>query len=199
MRTEILVLRHAEVHNPTDIVYGRLPRFRLSARGREQAEMAGRFLSTRPIAAIYASPLLRARQTATIVSRSLPGSKVSQSRYLIEVKTSYQGNPNSILKPGFSFYEPQINSEDESMFDVWWRMLGFLQNAVRRHAGESIVAISHGDPIAIMRLGLENREFTARNLHSTVYPARASITQIVAEAGKPTALSYFDIVGDGPT
>ncbi len=192
-------MRHAEVHNPTDIVYGRLPRFRLSERGRAQADRAGQFLSTRPVSALYSSPLLRARETAAIVDRQIHAAHVRLNQSLIEVRTSYQGSPNSILKPGFSFYEPLRDQHDETMLEVKQRMLKFLQLVIRRHPGGTIVAISHGDPIAIMRIGLEDKELNAQNLHTTVYPARASVTQLILEPARSLKLAYFDIVGDGPT
>src|SRR5579859_2630210 len=66
--TTVFLVRHAEVHNPQDILYGRLPRYRLSGRGIAQAVLSGRFLAGRSIEAIYTSPLLRARQTAKIVA-----------------------------------------------------------------------------------------------------------------------------------
>ena len=69
MSTILLFVRHAEVHNPRDVVYGRLPRFRLSARGREQAARVAACLAGVPLAAIYTSPLLRARQTAAAFGR----------------------------------------------------------------------------------------------------------------------------------
>jgi broad specificity phosphatase PhoE len=196
--TEFLVLRHAHVHNPHDIVYGRLPRFRLSDRGREQAELAGRFLSVRPITAVYSSPLLRARQTAAIVARHLPGVTVHQSAALLEVRTSYQGSPDSIIKPGFSFYEPPKHPSDESMEAVFLRLSRLLQRLVRTHSGESVVLVSHADPIAILRVGLQRLPLTAANLHHTVYPARASVTQVQLLPGEPLRLSYFDVVGEGP-
>jgi broad specificity phosphatase PhoE len=109
------------------------------------------------------------------------------------VRTGYQGSPNSILVPGFSFYEPLKAPGDETMAQVFERMLRFLQLAVRRHGGETIVAVSHADPIAIMRVGLETRQLTATNLHTTVYPERASVTQITVGPDQPLGLTYFDV------
>ena len=63
-------MRHGEVHNPRAIFYGRMPRFRLSEAGRRQAEAAADYLAGAPLAAIYTSPLLRARQTAAIIQRA---------------------------------------------------------------------------------------------------------------------------------
>ena len=39
-RTVVHVLRHGEVYNPDKILYGRIPGYRLSDRGRDQAELA---------------------------------------------------------------------------------------------------------------------------------------------------------------
>ncbi len=197
--TELLLLRHAEVHNPRNILYGRLPRFGLSERGREQAQQAARFLSTRPVVAIYSSPLLRARQTAMSVSGYHPHLKIRFSRELLEVRTGYQGSSNDILKSGFSFYEPLMTPGDESMEDVLHRMVAFLQRLIRRHAGETVVVVSHADPIAITRLGLESKPLTVSNLHSVVYPSRASVNQVRIIPKKQPELTYFDVVGDGPT
>jgi broad specificity phosphatase PhoE len=186
-------VRHAEVHNARDILYGRLPRFRLSDRGRRQAEGTARFLSGRVLEAIYTSPLLRARQTAEIISRYHAGLRVRSSSALIEVRTSYQGEPNAILKPGFSFYDPAHSPNDETMDEIFARMLRFLRLVTRRHGGRSLVAVSHGDPIAVTRIGLLGREFNNANLHSTVYPVRSSITQIALRPGRPLEMMFFNV------
>lgn len=156
-----------------------------------QAEYTASFLATRPVAAIYTSPLLRARQTAAIFASRFPGIEVHTSRLLLETRTAYQGNSNSILKPGFSFYEPRHDPSDESMADIFGRMLRFLQRAAKRHAGEVVVAVSHADPITIMRVGLRGLPLTAQNLHREVYPGRASVTQLTLEPGQPLHMSYF--------
>ena len=187
------MVRHAEVHNPKDIVYGRLPGFGLSTHGRAQAEATARFLSARPVRAVYSSPLLRARQTAAILRRHLPGVLAANSRALVEVRTSYQGSPNSILQPGFSFYEPRHHPDDESIQEVFARMRGFLHQLTRRHAGQTVVVVSHADPIAILRVGLEGLPLSVFNLHRTVYPERASVTQVLVNAVPLPDLGYFDI------
>lgn len=172
-------------------MYGRLPRFGLSAKGREQAEETGRFTGTRRVDALYSSPLLRARQTADIISQYHPHLRRRTAADLIEVRSSYQGQPNSILKPGFSFYDPVNHECDESMADVFSRMLAFLRMVLRRHQGERVVAVSHADPIVIMRLGLQSAPYTTESLHSEVYPARASVNQITIGPETPMQLEYF--------
>jgi broad specificity phosphatase PhoE len=192
------MVRHAHVHNPKDILYGRLPHFRLSAQGRKQAEETARFLAARPVAAIYSSPLLRARQTARILTHYHPSAQVRLSRLLLEVRTSYQGSPNSILKRGFSFYEPLKEPADETMADVFKRVATFMRRIALRHSGHTVVAVTHADPIAIMRVGLLGLPLTAANMHATAYPARSSVNQVMVTPDGPPQITYFDVAQEGP-
>src|SRR4051794_5333980 len=58
------LVRHAEVHNPDGIFYGRMPGFHLSEQGRATAAKLAAALATRDIAIVVASPLERAQETA---------------------------------------------------------------------------------------------------------------------------------------
>ncbi len=141
--------------------------------------------------AIYTSPLLRARQTAQILAAPHPDAELHRSRLLLESRSSYQGSPNSILKPGFSFYEPLPDPNDETMEVIFARMLRFLRLVAGRHAGKTTVAVSHADPITIMRVGLRGRPLNSANLHAEVYPDRASVTQLTLQPGRPLNMAYF--------
>jgi broad specificity phosphatase PhoE len=89
--TSISFVRHGLVHNPQQILYGRLPRFRLSAEGQRQAQAAADYLRARPFAALFSSPMLRARQTANIILTTQRGLPLRISTYLNEVYVGYQG------------------------------------------------------------------------------------------------------------
>lgn len=119
------------------------------------------------------------------------------ARGLLEVRTAYQGEPNSILKPGFSFYEPKRDEADESMEDVWNRMRAFLDRVARLHAGRTVAAVSHADPITILRVGLLGLPMTVESLHRVVYAERASVTEIVLRPGTSATLTYFNVAGAG--
>ena len=67
-RTIVHLLRHGEVHNPEQVLYGRLPDFHLSDLGREMAERAAEALAGRDIAVVTASPLERAQETAAPIA-----------------------------------------------------------------------------------------------------------------------------------
>src|SRR6516225_10132882 len=89
--TRVLMIRHTDVHNPANIIYGRLPRFGLSALGRNQAKSVADFLEDLPIVALYSSPQLRARQTAEIINRTIQLPRIHTSSRLSEVRTGYEG------------------------------------------------------------------------------------------------------------
>jgi broad specificity phosphatase PhoE len=160
--TTVIFVRHGNVHNPGNLIYGRLPRFRLSARGREELERTGRFLAAAPLSAIYTSPLLRARQSAAILASFHPGVPVRRIAWLAEVATSWQGESNKVVSEtqGFSYYDPLKAEGDETIKDVFDRMDHALQLVLGRHRGKMVVCVSHGDPIKILRIGYSGRPLT---------------------------------------
>ena len=62
------VMRHGEVFNPDKILYGRLPDYHLSDKGKAQAERVADWLADRDIVYVVASPLERAQETATPIA-----------------------------------------------------------------------------------------------------------------------------------
>ncbi len=64
----IHLIRHGEVENPGDVVYGDIPGFVLSRLGRQQAQAAGRYLAPNPPTLIVSSPLDRAVETAGLIA-----------------------------------------------------------------------------------------------------------------------------------
>ncbi|HEY8477328.1 MAG TPA: histidine phosphatase family protein [Chloroflexota bacterium] len=188
----LLYVRHADVHNPANVIYGRLPRFGLSEKGWQQAEATARALAEEPITHIYTSPLLRARQTALVIARRHPLARLHVSRFLLEVKTAWQGTPNDGLGPGFSFYDPLKAPDDESPSDVADRMERFVRLLLRRHPGETVVCVSHGDPIKALRQRLEGRPVTVQSLREPD-PAKGSITRFVFDSPSgPPRITYVD-------
>lgn len=184
--TLISLVRHGEVHNPQRILYGRLPRFGLSATGIAQAKAAGQFLRQRPFAAVFSSPLLRARQTARLLLAGSAEQKLHISRYIHEVHNPNEGrliaeligrawNRYDHLPPGY-----------ETPADVLRRMQKFLRRVRRRYPGQHVVAVTHGDPILLVvlwRLGLSFAPQCQEALRglgmSAGYPAHASITTLI--------------------
>lgn len=181
--TTILFVRHTEVENPDGLLYGRLPGFRLSDAGRRHAERVADAIAGRDIAAIYSSPLLRARQTAAIIAARYPGATVHRSALLTEVGSAWQGAPLRSFASGFSTYHCRKAPSDESLEDIRERMLAFARRAGRRHAGSTVVAVSHGDPITILRVALKGHELTVPAIRGSDYAPLGSITEVQVEPG----------------
>jgi probable phosphoglycerate mutase len=199
--TTILFVRHADVHNPEDIVYGRLPRFGLSAIGREEAARTAAALQASPIAAVYSSPQLRARQTARAIARLHPGVPVRVTERLAEVKTGWQGTPNRIMaEKQFNFYRDRVNPDDEDVPDVLARILAWSDRMLRRHPGETVVGVTHGDPAMMARLYFLGQDVTIETLRQRdLYPAKGSITRLVFTGRGPARALHPTVIYDDPS
>src|SRR5213076_2456489 len=94
-RTVVHLLRHGEVHNPTGILYGRLPGFHLSENGRNQAEIVAKALADADLTVVLASPLERAQETAAPIA-ALHGLDVQTDDGLIEADNRFEGKTVSV-------------------------------------------------------------------------------------------------------
>jgi broad specificity phosphatase PhoE len=158
MTTRIFFVRHGDVVNPKNIFYGRLPGFTLSPTGKKQIQKTAQALARNSIDAIYASPLLRTKQSALIIANTLR-LPVNYSDNLLEVDTSAQGNTFDYI----STHWPNINIYSSSENKIIGETIGQLSNRIREfiikmnksHPGKNIVAVSHGDPIMIARVHAE--------------------------------------------
>jgi broad specificity phosphatase PhoE len=152
MKTILYLVRHGEVHNPDRVIYGRLPGFPLSERGRRQAHKLGKFLSSREVTAIYASPLARAQETASIVSSYVENLPVVREELLLEVHSPHiEGKPFRLAdEMHWDFYQRKFYRRgQERKVDLWKRMKQAIDKARQRHQGKSVVLVSHGDPIML--------------------------------------------------
>ncbi|GAC1316355.1 MAG: hypothetical protein NVSMB2_09090 [Chloroflexota bacterium] len=125
---------------------------RLSPRGEIEAQNLATFLGRRPLAAVYSSPMLRARKTAARILSAQPDlDRVRIDADLQEVKTGWQGEPQSSLEAiNWDFYAHPRFPDDDTLQTVQARMHRWLARMLHRHAGTEIVGVSHGDPILIL-------------------------------------------------
>ena len=145
MTATLYLMRHGHVHNPSHILYGRMPGFYLSDLGIQQARAAADWLADKPIRAIYSSPMERARQTADIVAERQDGLTAKVDERIIEVLTPYEGRPTAELAAkGWDLYSGNA-PPFETPTSVLERVLGFFEHIFAAHEGESAVAVAHGD------------------------------------------------------
>jgi len=152
-KTVIYFVRHGEVHNPKNVWYGRLPDFRLSKKGKEQMSLTAEFLHTKDIAQLYSSPLLRAMESAKILQKVLKISEILQSEDLLEIQSSFEGSPFSYVRSiDYNvFADPKRNITGDTIYGILSRMEHFITTVTTSYSGKNIVAVSHGDPIMILK------------------------------------------------
>lgn len=180
MANLVHIVRHAEVHNPGHVVYGRLPHYGLSELGHRQAADAARYLERQPIVAVWSSPLERALQTATTIAQrhDLP---VLVSEEITEWKLAdgWEGlawDDLPATRPG------QLEAYLEHPWDLPWareslevlgeRMVTEIKAINDRHPEGDVVIVSHQDPVQIARLLLTGRPVTDQH---TEKPQHASV------------------------
>ncbi len=182
MNTYIYAIRHGEVHNPDGILYGRLPGYGLTERGRKEVFHTADFLRDKHIDMIYASPLMRARQTAEIIRKFLELDKVHISKAIIEIQTSYQGIPFSQLNSVQSeLYLQPKEKTDETVEQITLRMLEFVRFLTQTHKGKRIAFVSHGDPIMALTAIIKNMPMRFESLRTGKYIKHAEIREIVVD------------------
>jgi probable phosphoglycerate mutase len=196
--TTILLVRHTDVHNPADVLYGRLPRFGLSDLGLRQADNTARALAGELITSFYTSPRLRARQTTRIIAQPHPGAPIRVTRLLDEVLTTWQGRPHQELEThGFNFYAHRLHSSDETLEQVWRRVKRFIERTRRRHTGETVVGVSHGDCVALARAFYSGMPVAIESVRRpNIYPGKGSITRLTfpddLRETYPISIEYYD-------
>lgn len=171
MRTTIYLVRHGDVHNPGKILYERLAGFPLSELGRKQADALGKFLSTRRLSAIYASPLERAKETAGIIASYHSNIAVTFDTRLLEVSTPARGMKfEDLERERWNFYKKErIQEGGERLSDIWRRMQKFFKEAAKKHRGQEIVAVSHGDPIMVSFIKHQGKRLSLTEIRGADY------------------------------
>ena len=153
MTTTVFLLRHGSHDRLNRVLCGRMAGVTLSERGREEARAAGRRLAGEDLAAIYASPLERTRETAELVAETLR-LPVQLCYDLVEVEYGeWSGQPFDALRADPRWeawnYARGVSRTPggESLLEVQLRMRRFVDQARLRHPDQRILAVSHGDPI----------------------------------------------------
>jgi probable phosphoglycerate mutase len=155
----VLLVRHGKTPTTGKVLPGRAPGLHLSDEGRAQAEAVGARMAAmvasgrRAPVAIYASPLERTMETARPIARQL-GLRVRSDRGLLECEfgawtgarlTSLAKKPEwrqvQQWPSGFRF------PGGESFLEMQERMSSAVARLIERHPGETVVAVSHADPI----------------------------------------------------
>jgi broad specificity phosphatase PhoE len=195
--TVLHLVRHGQVDNPQKIVYGRQRGWRLSERGRAEAEAVARHLAGRPLARVYTSPLERAVQTATVIAGTC-GGEVEPRDDLIEALlcAPWEGLPWREVKRDRSrewarylFRPLEVCEVAEDLEALAARMETALRAIAGAHPAQQVVAVSHGDPLKAGVLALTGGDL--RELHRSPIPTGGLVSLELAGPGPARILERW--------
>ena len=182
--TELYLVRHGETAwNAARRIQGRTD-IPLNDTGRQQARQAADLLARRRWHGVYASPLSRAHETASIIAERLGLDSVTDIDALVErdygeaegmgfdeIEALY---PEGVRAPG-----------QETREEVAARVVPALLELAERHPGERLVVVSHGGAI---RAVLQTAEPGAKHPRIT----NASVHSFKVEDGELRLIAFDD-------
>lgn len=148
-RTVVHLVRHGEVHNPRGILYGRLPGYRLSERGRAQAAATADSFAGHDVAALRVSPMLRTRLTAEPIT-AVTGVEPVIDGEAIEAGNSFEGKrvkgARTVLwnpRYWWRLRRPWEPSWGEPYGDIADRLDRVIDRARREAEGREAIIVTH--------------------------------------------------------
>jgi broad specificity phosphatase PhoE len=198
-RTVVHLLRHGEVFNPEGILYGRLPGYRLSDNGVRQAGIVAAFLADADLAAVLASPMQRAQETAAPIAAA-HGLGIHTEDRLIEADNRFEGQRVSVGDGTWRhprswplLTDPFTPSWGEPYLKIAHRMLGAVHRARELATGREALCVSHQLPIWTLRRFVTGHRLWHDPRHRQC--ALASLTSLVFTDSELTGLAYSEPAG----
>lgn len=191
-------MRHGRTPTTGTILPGRAQDLHLSDEGTVQAESVAERIGAltgakgHPPVAVYASPLERTMETAKPIGRRL-GVRVRSHKGLIECDfgewtgaelkalaklpewSQVQHSPSGFRFPG-----------GESFLEMQARITGAIADLAARHPGETVVAVSHADPI---KAAVAAAAGTPLDLFQRLTVSPCSVSALAYTEGSPHVLS----------
>ncbi|MEH3131907.1 MAG: histidine phosphatase family protein [Mycolicibacterium neoaurum] len=191
-------MRHGEVHNPEKVLYGRLPGYNLSERGKLQAQAAADWLAAHDITYVVASPLERAQQTAAPIAAS-HGLDIDTDDDLIESWNDFEGKR---VAPGDGalrdprnwprLRNPRKPSWGEPYDEIAPRMTAAMHRARVKAEGHEAVCVSHQLPVETLRRAMTGRSLAHLPLPHSRLCNLSSITSFTFDDDRLIRWSYTE-------
>ncbi|MFC7624595.1 histidine phosphatase family protein [Microlunatus sp. GCM10028923] len=207
-KTIVHLLRHGEVHNPDGVLYGRLPGFHLSDRGRQMADRVAETLRDHDLTHLRCSPLERAQETMRpqLEFHDLPvitdGRVIEAENYLEGSVVSFgassilKNKRNAMRSPRnwLLFRNPLRPTWGERYPEIVERMRLAIRDAAEAAEGHEALIVSHQLPIWMARSDIEGRRLAhdPRKRECTL----ASLTSITIIDGRVAGVKYTEPAKD---
>ncbi|HJP16188.1 MAG TPA: histidine phosphatase family protein [Acidimicrobiales bacterium] len=197
--TLVLYIRHGSTPTTGAVLPGRAPNLHLSDVGKEQAEAVAahinagqQFFLSKKVSAVYASPMERAKETASPISKAV-GLRVRTAEGLIECDfgkwtgkklkdlfklqdwRTVQSQPSQFRFPG-----------GESFIEMQARVTSQVSDLVAKHRNETIICVSHADPIKAV---LASALGTPLDLFQRIVVGPCSTSAVLYNENRPIVLT----------
>lgn len=166
--TVVFFVRHGEIDNQKQIVYGQNIDLPLNAKGKKQILNLAKIIQKKGYhpSKIFSSHLSRAVDSAKIL---LEFFSIQKSQFLIDKGLGdnnipvFAGKPilelTKLYKKGIDEYNEQfVKKGNESKQDIIDRMYYVFQRIINGNLGKTVIVVSHGDPIRLLMFKLVNRK-----------------------------------------
>ena len=160
MTTTFHLVRHGSHDRLDRVLCGRMAGVTLGEEGREQAQKIAARLSTpsggQSLAAVYASPLERTRETAEPIAQA-SGAPLQVLDALTEIDVGdWSGRTWDELRPdpAWALWNTQRSLArppgGESMLEVQARVMGAMADLRARHPDAAVAVVSHSDVVKLI-------------------------------------------------
>ncbi len=197
--TLILFVRHGKTPTTGSKLPGRAPNLYLSEEGLLQAEIIAKEIKKssksfigKKVSAVYASPMERTQQTAKPIATSLK-LRVRTLKGLNECDFGdWTGRKLRDLSKLKSWSVVQKHPSEfrfpngESFSEMQERMLKTVNKIIDRHAGETVVCVSHADPIKAV---LASAIGTPLDLFQRIVIGPCSVSSVLYTKERPLVLA----------
>ena len=191
--TVVLFVRHGQTPTTGKVLPGRAPGLHLADSGVRQAVKAGeRIAALERVAAVYASPMERTRETAAPIAKACK-LRVRTHKGLIEAdfgKWTGQSLAKLLKLPEWKTVQSYPSGfrfpDGESFPEMQTRMTGAVAELVAAHPGETIVAVSHADTI---KAAVAHAAGTPLDLFQRIVVSPCSVSAVMYTPTGPIVLS----------
>jgi probable phosphoglycerate mutase len=194
------MVRHGKTPSTGKLLPGRAKGLHLSDTGIQEAlVVAERLSKIKKVAAIYASPLERARETAAPIAKALK-QKVIINKGLLEcdfgdwtgeelAKLMKLPEWSNVQRAPSTFRFPK----GESFTEMQTRMVSTLDDLRKKHSGGVVICVSHADPI---KAAVAHAMGTHIDLFQRIVISTCSVTAVSYSSFGPIVLTVNSTGGD---
>jgi broad specificity phosphatase PhoE len=182
--TRLLLVRHAEVERTYQKIFGGKIDMNLSPRGHEQAAVLAKFLRTRKLDVICASPMKRVQQTlAPFLKNGAPKQKIYQDLREVDFGgwtglnwQQVSKKFNLLTHDWLGHIEQGIVPNGESGPQFRKRIEPCIRQIIKKHRGKAVGVFCHGGVIRMILSILLELPLRRTNMFEVEYTGVTEIT-----------------------